>query len=55
LEPDAPPPLLFYYAVALYESGLTTEAAAALEHALPGLERTPLVEAYSQRILPPRG
>ncbi|MGH9465059.1 MAG: hypothetical protein ACRD0X_05395, partial [Thermoanaerobaculia bacterium] len=55
LESGAPPPLLFYYAVALYESGLPAEAAAALERALPGLERTPLVEAYSQRILPPRG
>ncbi len=55
LEDGAPPPLLFYYAVALYESGLPAEAAAALERALPGLERTPLVEAYSQRILPPAG
>jgi hypothetical protein len=55
LESGAPPPLLFYYAVALWESGRSAEAAVALERALPGLERTPLVETYTRRILPPPG
>lgn len=41
---------LFYYAVALYESGEVERARAALERALPALERTPFVESYVERV-----
>lgn len=45
------PVLLFYLAVALYESGERESAAATLERALPKLEKTPLVEGYREKIL----
>ncbi|HEX5757962.1 MAG TPA: hypothetical protein VF121_02105, partial [Thermoanaerobaculia bacterium] len=48
---DARPELLFYYAVALYESGERSAAATALERSLPNLERTPYVDSYARRIL----
>jgi predicted Zn-dependent protease len=48
---DARPELLFYLAVALYESGERDAAASALERSLPNLERTPYVDAYAKRIL----
>ena len=48
---DARPELLFYFAVALYESGERDAAASALERSLPNLERTPYVDAYAKRIL----
>lgn len=51
---DARPELLFYLAVALYESGERDAAASALERSLPNLERTPYVDAYAKRILRPR-
>lgn len=47
------PELLFYMAVALYESGDTTAAANALRSSLPQLKRTPYVEAYVKKILSP--
>lgn len=47
------PELLFYLAVALYESGRPEEAAAPLELALPQLELTPFVQSYVEKILPP--
>ena len=47
----ARPEQLFYWAVALYESGAAEEAAAVLEKALPRLRRTPFVDAYVERIL----
>lgn len=41
----------FYYAVALYETGNQAAAAQAARAALPGLQRTPFVDAYLSRIL----
>jgi hypothetical protein len=51
---DTQPELLFYMAVALYESGDRDTAASVLERSLPNLERTPYVESYAKRILGPR-
>jgi hypothetical protein len=48
---DEQPERLFYMAVALYESGDTTAAAAALKRSLPNLQRTPYVESYMHKIL----
>ncbi len=48
---DERPVLLFYLAVALFESGDREAAAAALTRALPKLEKTPLVESYREKIL----
>ncbi len=48
---DTQPELLFYLAVALFESGDREGAAAVLERSLPNLERTPYVDAYARRIL----
>ncbi len=45
------PVLLFYLAVALYESGNREAAAATLTRGLPRLEKTPLVEGYREKIL----
>jgi tetratricopeptide (TPR) repeat protein len=45
------PELLFYLAVALFESGRPKEAVEPLELALPQLERTPFVESYAEKIL----
>jgi len=50
--PAERPDLFFYRAVAAYETGHTGEAAAILTHALPHLERTPLVDRYVSEILP---
>jgi hypothetical protein len=43
--------LLFYLAVALYESGASQAAAAPLRRALPNLQRTPYVDGYAKKIL----
>jgi hypothetical protein len=45
------PELLFYMAVALYESGDQAGAAAVLKRSLPNLQRTPYVDAYARKIL----
>ncbi len=45
------PNLLFYYAVALYETGEIEEAAAALDRCVTQLKRTDYVDAYVQKIL----
>lgn len=45
------PAMLFYYAVALYESGDRETAAEILHRALPGLERSAFVSSYEERIL----
>jgi tetratricopeptide (TPR) repeat protein len=47
------PELSFYMAVAFFESGDLEAARAALARALPRLQRTPFVEGYVQKILPP--
>jgi tetratricopeptide (TPR) repeat protein len=51
LDGEAPPALLFYLAVSLYESGQPGEAAIVLEQAMPRLEISPLVQSYRERIL----
>jgi hypothetical protein len=48
---DDEPERLFYLAVALYESGDTPAAAAALKRSLPNLKRTPYVDGYAHKIL----
>jgi tetratricopeptide (TPR) repeat protein len=48
---DEQPALLFYMAVALYESGEHEEAAEVLRRALPGLQRTAYVDSYIEKIL----
>ncbi|HEX3126484.1 MAG TPA: hypothetical protein VH394_04080 [Thermoanaerobaculia bacterium] len=51
-EPPADQPeLLFYMAVALYESGDHAKAAEVLKRSLPNLQRTPYVDAYAKKIL----
>jgi tetratricopeptide (TPR) repeat protein len=51
-EPPADQPeLLFYMAVALYESGDQAKAAEILKRSLPNLQRTPYVDAYARKIL----
>lgn len=51
-EPPADQPeLLFYMAVALYESGNAAKAAEVLKRSLPNLQRTPYVDAYAKKIL----
>jgi predicted Zn-dependent protease len=45
------PELLFYMAVALYESGDAARAAEVLKRSLPNLQRTPYVDAYARKIL----
>lgn len=45
------PELLFYMAVALFESGEQTKAAEILKRSLPNLQRTPYVDAYARKIL----
>jgi tetratricopeptide (TPR) repeat protein len=45
------PELLFYLAVALYESGDRQTAAVPLRRALPNLQRTPYVDGYAKKIL----
>jgi hypothetical protein len=51
-EPAADQPeLLFYMAVALYESGDQARAAEVLKRSLPNLQRTPYVDAYARKIL----
>ncbi len=48
---EGEPERLFYMAVALYESGDRTGAAAALKRSLVNLQRTPYVDAYAKKIL----
>lgn len=48
---DDQPELLFYLAVALYESGAAQTAAGPLRRALPNLERSPYVDGYAKKIL----
>lgn len=48
---DDRPLLVFYQAVALFESGNREAAATAMRRCLPKLERTPFVESYRARIL----
>lgn len=51
-EPPADQPeLLFYMAVALFESGEQAKAAEVLKRSLPNLQRTPYVDAYARKIL----
>jgi predicted Zn-dependent protease len=51
-EPPADQPeLLFYMAVALYESGDQARAAEILKRSLPNLQRTPYVDSYARKIL----
>lgn len=51
-EPPADQPeLLFYMAVALFESGDQAKAAEILKRSLPNLQRTPYVDAYARKIL----
>jgi predicted Zn-dependent protease len=50
-EPTASPELMFYYAVALWESGDSDESARILDAALPRLPRSPFVDEYVARIL----
>lgn len=45
------PELLFYLAVALFESGDAQAATAPLRRALPNLQRTPYVDGYARKIL----
>lgn len=45
------PELLFYQAVALYESGDRQTAAGPLRRALPNLQRTPYIDGYAKKIL----
>lgn len=45
------PEMLFYMAVALFESGEGEAAAEALRRSLPGLEHTPFVRSYRSKIL----
>lgn len=52
--PPSDQPLLgFYLAVALFETGDKAGAAATLKPLLPKLQRTPYVQGYAQKILPP--
>lgn len=48
---SAPPELVFYLAVALWESDERQEAARVLETALPRLPRNAFVDGYAERIL----
>ncbi len=50
-EPSGRPELLFYLAVALYESGDREESARILKRALPDLPSTPFVQSYAEKIL----
>ena len=45
------PEMLFYFAVALYETGDHDQAAMILEPALPQMQRTPFVDEYADKIL----
>jgi tetratricopeptide (TPR) repeat protein len=49
-EPSSHPQLLFYLAVALWESGEADEARRVLDRALPRLPRSPFVDRYVERI-----
>jgi tetratricopeptide (TPR) repeat protein len=48
---DGQPLLLFYSAVALYETGDRAGAAAALKRCLPNIRRTAFVEEYARKVL----
>ena len=45
------PELMFYMAVALFESGDAASAASILKRSLPNLQRSPYVDAYARKIL----
>ncbi|HET9226539.1 MAG TPA: hypothetical protein VFR31_07710 [Thermoanaerobaculia bacterium] len=45
------PELMFYMAVALFESGDAAGAASILKRSLPNLQRSPYVDAYARKIL----
>ncbi len=51
---NAPPEVLFFFAVSLYETNRQDRARTALERALPGLARTPFVNRYVDMILSPK-
>lgn len=51
---DAPPEVLFFFAVSLYETNRQERARSALERALPDLARTPFVNRYVDMILSPK-
>jgi predicted Zn-dependent protease len=48
---DGQPLLLFYEAVALYETGDRAGAAATLKRCLPNIRRTAFVEEYARKVL----
>jgi tetratricopeptide (TPR) repeat protein len=48
---DGQPLLVFYSAVALYETGDRAGAATALKRCLPNIRRTPFVEQYARKVL----
>jgi predicted Zn-dependent protease len=48
---DGQPLLLFYSAVALYETGDRAGAAAVLKRCLPNIRRTPYVEEIAKKVL----
>ena len=48
---DGEPERLFYMAVAFFETGDKSAAAAALKRSLPNLKRTPYVDSYAKKIL----
>lgn len=48
---EGKPELLFYLAVALYESGDPAGAAAAIRRAIPNLRKTEYIEEYQKKIL----
>lgn len=53
-EPDERnPEILFYFAVSLYEMGEREEAATVLRRSLPGIQQTPFVLSYREKILGP--
>jgi len=48
---DSRPELLFYMAVAYYESGDRASAATVLRRSLPNLKRSEFVDSYTKKIL----
>ena len=48
---DEQPLLLFFMAVAFFETGAADEAASALERSLPQIQRTEFVDRYAEKIL----
>ncbi len=50
-DPERDPELLFYYAIALFETGNEVRAASTLKRALPALERNEWVDGWVAKIL----